>query len=75
MKQTLFIMLLSMTLVSCTTHTKYGACIGLVDRQDPKLRYEVSWWNVFLGISLSETIIVPVYILAKDIQCPEGEYK
>jgi hypothetical protein len=71
MKYLLLISLMFFT--ACTQSTRYGQCIGLMDEAEPNLEYEVSWWNGFVAIIFAETIIIPVYTVAKDIQCPVRE--
>ncbi len=71
MKYLLFVLLL----VGCTTHTEFGSCIGLLDKQNPKVEYELSVWNGFVAILFSETVVVPIYTVAKDISCPYKEVK
>jgi hypothetical protein len=68
------ICLLSLLLLtSCQTHTQYGECIGLADIRDPKTVYRVSIWNAFLAIIFVETVIAPVYIVGKRIECPAAK--
>lgn len=59
-------------LCSCGFRTQYGDCIGVADQPKPELIYELSWWNAAVAFVFGETVIVPVYTVAKDIQCPTG---
>lgn len=59
-----------LALSSCTMRTKFGPCIGVLDKEDPAIQYDLSVWNGFVGFVFAETIIVPVYVVAKDIKCP-----
>lgn len=59
-----------MLVTGCTYDNTSGACIGLLDKGEPGIRYELSIWNVAMGIIFSETIIVPVVVIAKATQCP-----
>lgn len=65
-------LILSLLLLSaCTARTSYGDCIGLSDAdKDPHLVYDISVKNAVIGVIFSETIIVPVVVLVKQIQCP-----
>lgn len=65
--------LAALCLGACTTETKYGPCIGAFDEKDKDLRYHADGWNVVLGIIFMETIVVPVYIVCENIQCPVGK--
>lgn len=68
----LLIVLLCLTTGCVTTKTEYGSCVGFADQKDPKLTYNYSGWNLFIAALLSETIIVPVFIAAKLLECPAG---
>lgn len=72
MKKLLCIALMTTMLVGCTSKTEYGSCIGITEKENPTLHYKVSAWNVFLAIVFSETIIVPVLVLADEVSCPVG---
>jgi hypothetical protein len=72
-KNILLVAAFALALTSCTTQTPYGKCIGIDDDQEPTLRYKVSPWNAVVGVVFSETVIVPVYTVLKDIQCPVGK--
>jgi len=64
---------LLLTTTNCTRRNSYGECIGLQTQENPKLNYEVSWWNAFVGIFFSETIVVPVIVIFDDIKCPYAD--
>ena len=55
-----------------TSGTEYGECVGLGETQTESLVYEVDVGNVIIGIIGVETIIVPAYIVLKDLYCPTG---
>jgi len=71
MKKFLVIMVLAL-LSGCTTRTEYGQCVGVIEDRDPKLVYKLSIWNTVLAIVFSETIFVPIVVLANSTLCPEG---
>lgn len=74
MKKILLLAIAAVFLTGCTRHTEYGNCIGLVNsRPDPSLVYEVSVWNVIMGVVFIETIIVPVVVLLNSTHCPTGK--
>ena len=53
---------------------RYGT-FGLANESDmrnPNIRYEVSLGSVFVGILLSETLIVPIYVILFDLYQPVG---
>ena len=64
--------ILALSLTACTTRTSYGECVGLISDKKPNLEYKLSIWNTVLAIIFSETIVVPVVVLADNIQCPVG---
>lgn len=72
MKNYIVMLLICMSLIGCTGKTQYGECVGLMDEHNIELKYSVSVWNAFVAILFSETLVVPVYTLAKQIQCPTG---
>jgi hypothetical protein len=57
---------------ACTSSTAFGPCVGISDDRDPSLTYKVSAGNIFLAIVFSETIIVPVVVIADEVACPVG---
>lgn len=66
-------LILALTLVSLTACTKNVGgepCIGVVDKEKPGIEYEVSLWNGAIAFIFSETIIIPIYTVAKQIKCP-----
>jgi len=42
------------------------------DKKNPDIQYEVIWGNIFWGIVLSETIIVPIYVFGFSLFEPVG---
>ena len=69
----LFIAIMVMAVQSVyTSETPYGDCLGLGETQTDSLVYEVPTGNVIVGIILVETVIVPAYIVLKDLYCPVG---
>lgn len=73
MKNFFLFAVLLVSLTSCTQSTPFGKCIGLMDSPEPGLDYNLSLWNGAVAIFFSGTLVVPVYTLAKDIQCPVGK--
>jgi hypothetical protein len=72
MKKILAIATLMAMLTGCTSSTQYGSCIGVADDKEPHLQYKLSVWNTFLAIIFSETIVVPIVVLANETYCPVG---
>lgn len=64
--------LLIMLITGCTSATKYGECVGLLDTKDPNLYYETKTSNVVLAVVFSETVVVPLFVVLKQYQCPIG---
>ena len=58
--------------LGCNSATKYGRCVGAFqeDRRDPNLVYELSTWNVFLGIAGVPLIFPPILVLHHETYCP-----
>jgi hypothetical protein len=73
MKNVIMTLVLAATLSGCANSTKYGECIGLWTDKDPALKYELSYWNVFVGILFGETVIVPIVVAGTNAMCPEGK--
>ncbi len=70
MKRTFIIVLSTVLLLGCNTHSQYGKCICLADDKNPALIYKVDAWNVFLEIVFFKTIIVPLYVVIDNAFCP-----
>lgn len=76
--KTLILLILTTTITSCTTKNKFGECYGLANKEDIKketLVYDYSTWNVFLGIIMSGSTIVPINVVGFNLICPIGEKK
>lgn len=69
--KTLLIMSL-LLLASCSGTTQYGSCVGINDKQDSKLEYRVSIWNVAMGIVFIEMLFPPIVVVANEFYCPVG---
>jgi hypothetical protein len=72
MKKILLAATMIAMLSGCTSSTQYGSCIGIADDKNPNLEYKLSAWNTFLAIVFSETIVVPIVVLANETSCPVG---
>lgn len=73
MKKLMIAFLLLMTLVTgCSSSNKYGKCVGLNGKEDPKLQYEYNAWNMALGFIFLETLVVPLVVVLDDLKCPVG---
>lgn len=70
MKKILSVMLMTLLLTACTTRTDYGKCIGIGGDEKPHLEYDISYWNIFMGVVFSETIVVPIVVAADQLYCP-----
>lgn len=47
-------------------------CVGLGDEQDPRFIYDLSGWNIAMGIIFFSLVIPPVLVLTDELYCPEG---
>jgi hypothetical protein len=68
----LLLLAAALLLGGCQSRTDYGACVGLGDKQDPKLHYKASVRNIVLGIVFVEVIVPPVYGAVDEFYCPVG---
>ena len=64
------ILLVASALAGCTSKNEYGECIGAFDEKKPGVEYKLSAWNTVLAVIFSETIIVPVIVIANETRCP-----
>ena len=71
MKKISVAMILILALSGCTSSNAGGRCVGVLDQKKPGVEYSLSVWNIFLGLIFSETIIVPVYVVGKALECPD----
>jgi hypothetical protein len=65
-----FILLAAVFATGCTERTEFGRCIGVAGDKDPELAYDVSGWNIAMAVIFSETIVVPIVVLANETSCP-----
>lgn len=65
--------LLLLFMISCTSNTEFGECIGVLEDKNPKLEYRASKLNIFLAVVFSETVIVPLWVILEEHSCPRGE--
>jgi hypothetical protein len=70
MKKFIAIAAVAIALTGCTTKTEYGECIGVLQDKKPDLEYKLSGWNTFLAVVFSETIVVPIIVVANEHSCP-----
>ena len=75
MKKILLAIALAASLAGCTSKTEYGDCVGVLKDKKPNLEYELSVWNTVLAVFFSETIIVPIVVIANEHSCPVGVKK
>lgn len=59
-------------LASCTSSVKDVPCIGITDKENPGIEYEVSKGNIVIGTIFVETVFVPVNVLLYNWKCPKG---
>lgn len=56
----------------CETRTDYGKCVGLGEKQNPKLEYKLSGRNIALGVVFIELIAPPIIVATDETFCPVG---
>lgn len=59
-------------LAGCTFSNDYGECIGLDDQEQPHLKYEISTWNIVMGVLFVEMLVPPVVVALEATKCPTG---
>ena len=62
----------SLILAGCTSSTKYGPCVGIGERQNPKFYYKLSGWNIAIGLIFIEVIVPPIIVATDETFCPVG---
>jgi len=67
-----FVPVVLLALTACETRTEYGKCVGLGERQDPKLEYKLSSRNITLGVIFIELIAPPIIVVTDETFCPTG---
>lgn len=70
MKKLITILAVAISLTACTSKTEFGECVGVLQDKKPDLEYKLSIWNTAMAIIFSETIIVPVVVIANEYSCP-----
>lgn len=70
MKKIITLVAMTAFLAGCTSKTEYGNCIGVMQEKNPELVYELSIWNTAMAIIFSETILVPIVVVANQHSCP-----
>ena len=73
MKKAIAIIIIAILFTGCTSKTEFGECIGVLQDKKPELEYKLSVWNTILAVVFSETIIVPVLVVANEHSCPVGK--
>jgi len=68
----LMILITMLTLISCTSKTEFGNCIGAFDDKDPTKIYKASAWNISMAILLTGLVLPPVYVIVDETFCPVG---
>lgn len=72
MKRILAVALICAALVGCNQRNNKGPCVGLMDKETKtaNVEYDLSFWNIFLAVIFSETIVVPVVVVGYMLECP-----
>ena len=72
MKKLIFCVVVLALCSGCTSRTPFGKCIGVLDKEDPKLDYEIKKTNVAVGILFAATVVIPAIVILTQTKCPEG---
>lgn len=73
MKKIIAICALTALFSGCTSSTQYGECVGVLQDKKPDLEYKLSIWNTLLAVVFSETVVVPIVVVANEHSCPVGK--
>lgn len=60
-------------LAGCESRTDYGKCVGLGEKQNPKLEYKLSGRNIAVGVIFIELIAPPIIVATDETFCPVGK--
>lgn len=71
-KKLIAVAVLGALLTGCASKNEYGDCIGAFDDGEPGMKYKLSIRNTVLAVMFSETIFVPVIVIANETRCPVG---
>lgn len=72
MKKLIAVLVASAMLAGCASSTEYGACVGISDKQNPKLEYKPSARNIVVGLLFVEMIAPPIFVIVDEFYCPVG---
>ena len=68
-----YLLILNLIFIAgCTSETRYGPCVGAFSEKAPDLKYKINTWNIVVSIILSQTLVVPVVVIAEETYCPVG---
>lgn len=77
MKKLVFLLILSLFVCACDFSKEINGrevdCIGVTDDPDPRYEYRTSGWNIFWGVVLSPSIVIPGVMLFTCVKCPTRE--
>ena len=68
-------LLLVLALTGCASRTEFGDCVGINDKQDPRLVYKLSIRNLIVGVVFFQMIAPPIYVVVDQLYCPVGVAK
>jgi hypothetical protein len=56
----------------CASKTEHGECIGINDKENPKLEYKYSARNIAIGVIFIELVAPPIIVVLNELRCPVG---
>ena len=71
MKRALAVLIM-IALAGCESRTDYGSCVGLGEKQNPKLHYKLSSQNIVVAVIFFELIAPPIVVVSDETFCPTG---
>ena len=72
MKAVCALLVATLLLAGCVSRTDYGPCVGLGEKQNPKLQYKLSARNLTVGIVFIELIAPPIVVATDETFCTTG---
>ena len=61
-----------MAVCTCSGSNQYGKCVGIMEKENPKLEYNINIWNTFWSAIGFEWILPPVLWVTSYAKCPIG---
>jgi len=70
MRNKLIALMMLVSLSGCKLNTDVGPCVGMLDKDDPEMVYELAGWNVAGAVIFSASVVIPAIVVLKAYKCP-----